>query len=478
MKSRILVIDDEPAFIQKLRYAFREFQLEEALTVGDSKHALQNNNYDLILLDLNLDPTAKALEGLALIQPIKSSHPNIPLVVVTADEQTETIVTAMKAGADDYLRKSEFDLLAWRKKFKVYIENKRLHERLNKIEAEQAEQYIFVGNSPEIDRIKQTLSHLAENPQITVLLTGETGVGKEVAARYLHQISQRKNKPFIAVNLSTIQNTLLESALFGHKKGAFTGANYEREGYFRKANGGILFLDEIGDISQDIQIKLLRFLENKTIQIVGDEKDIQLDLQIVVATNQNLKSLMEKGQFREELYYRIKHYQVDIPPLRDRRSDIIELLHHFLGRLGYENPDDILTDEVKQKLMVYDWPGNVRELKYTVDTMVLKMKIMRKSKIELACLPEEILHTRDKVTSFVTYSEISEKTQMKSQFAQVELSSIENALKKTYGQKQAAADLLGMNADQLRYRVLKYWQQNPQMVNQYDSIVKYYKLGS
>ena len=339
------------------------------------------------------------------------------------------------------------------------------------------EKYPFVGNSPEINEIKNTLSLLAENPWITVLISGETGVGKEVAARHLHQLGKRRQKPFVAVNLSVIQESLLESALFGHKKGAFTGANYDREGYFRKANGGILFLDEIGDINCDIQVKLLRFLESKTIQVVGDENDIQLDVQIILATNQNLKELVDVGKFRADLYYRIKNFQIEMPPLCHRKSDIIEILHHFLERAGYSDPDKIMDKSIADKLIAYDWPGNVRELKNTIDTKLLKMKVHHKPKIDVACLPDEVLRTQTRNISKKEPDNVDFVTNdMKTQFAQTELSSIENALKKTFGQKHAAAELLGMNADQMRYRVLKYWKQTPDMVNHFSSIVKYYKL--
>ncbi len=474
-KPKLLIIDDEPAFIHKMRFAFNDYQFSEALTIEQSQLALKNNSFDLILLDLKLDPAAEKLEGLELIQPIKSAHPETPLVVVTADEKTETVVNAMKKGADDFLRKSGFDLLVWKKKFNDLIRISHLNQEIREL---QAEKYPFIGSSPEINEIRKTLMLLAENPWITVLITGETGVGKEVAARQLHQLGKRKHKPFVAVNLSVIQESLLESALFGHKKGAFTGANYDREGYFRKANGGILFLDEIGDISCDLQIKLLRFLETKTIQVVGDETDIELDVQIIVATNQNLKDLVDAGKFRPDLYYRIRNFQIDIPPLRHRKEDIVEILHFYLKRSGYAHPETLLSHDVKTKLIEYDWPGNVRELKNTIDTMLLKMKVLHQSKIELNCLPDDIIQPRKKLLDQEAPAPINLKTNdLPSQFAATELSSIEQALKKTYGQKQAAAELLGMNADQLRYRVLKYYKQSADIVKRFPSIIKYYKLS-
>ena len=289
MKSNVLIIDDEPDFNQKLRIGMRSFDYDEALTVEASKGKLRDNSYDLILLDLNLNPATERLDGLDLIQPIKKTHPATPLVVITADEKTETVVTAMKLGADDFLRKSNFDLLAWKKKFELLIENRALNQRIRNLEEEK---YQFVGNSSGIREIRKTLDILADNPDVTVLITGETGSGKEVSARYLHQRSKRRNKAFVPVNLAAFQDTLIESALFGHKKGAFTGAASDRMGYFRKADGGILFLDEIGDLTLSSQGKFLRFLEDKIINVVGDEKDIQLDVQVLSATNKDLKKLV------------------------------------------------------------------------------------------------------------------------------------------------------------------------------------------
>ena len=476
MKPTIFIIDDEPSFIQKMRFGFKQYNFFEALNSEQSRQILARNNFDLILLDLNLDSPSNELDGLDLIEPIKQSQPDTPLVVVTADEKTETVVTAMKRGADDFLRKSGFDLLAWKKKFDLLIENKILVSENKQLKNEQAQQYPFIGNSREIREIKNTLHILAEKPDITLLITGETGVGKEVAARYLYQRSKRKDKPFVHVNLSSIQPTLLESALFGHKKGAFTGANYDREGYFRKADGGILFLDEIGDIDAAIQVKILNFLDNKTIQIVGDERDIRLDVQIIVATNRDLKSLVESDRFRADLYYRIKNFHIEIPPLRYRKSDIADIFSFYLNQAGYEAIDKIIVPDAKKLLMDYAWPGNIRELKNAIDSMLLKARVQRKKKVDVSCLPEDIRafnhHSRFAKTE---KPEVQEKS-LKIKLAHTELSEIEDALKKTFGQKEAAAQLLGMSADQMRYRVLKWWKINRSHLISFPAIVEKYKL--
>ena len=474
MKNSILIIDDEPEFNQKLRIGMPGFDYTEALTIEDASRQLNANDYNLILLDLNLDPATDELEGLGLIRPIKDRHPTTPLVIVTSDEKTETVVTAMKFGADDFLRKSNFDILAWRKKFELLIENQALNLRITNLESEQ---FPFIGNSSKIKEIKKALEILADNPDVTVLITGETGVGKEVAARYLHQHSKRCKNPFVPVDLSAIQDTLIESSLFGHKKGAFTGADYEREGFFRKANGGILFLDEIAEINPAMQVKILRFLESKTIQVVGDEKDIKLNVQIIIATNKELKGQVSAGKFREDLYYRIKNFQIEIPPLRYRKEDVKDILTYYINRFGYRNHDRIISQDVKEKLLGYDWPGNIRELKNAVDYMLLRQKIQNKSIIDSDCLPEEMQTQQNTpLRKDVQYAD-GLNDSLKNQIARIELSYIEEALKRTSGQKQKAAQLLEMTLDDMRYRVKKYSEYYPEILKDYPDIKKKYKLG-
>lgn len=478
MKSHLLLIDDESAFAQKMRFGFRKFSFAATESVEQAYPLLDRNGCDLILLDLNLKPDTQILDGLDYIAHLKQKYPEIPLVVVTADQKTDTVVTAMKRGADDYLRKSEFDVLAWTKKFELLIENRKLQQENLEFKSREAKQYPFVSRSAAIEEIKKTLNILAENPEVTVLITGETGVGKEVAARYLYQQSSRKSKPFLPVNLSSIQDTLLESSLFGHKKGAFTGAAYEREGYFRKANGGILFLDEIGDIEINLQIKILRFLETKTIQVVGDEKDIQLDVQIIAATNHDLKELVEAGTFRADLYYRLKNFQVEIPPLRHRREDIEAIVCYFLKLAGYQNVNEIIDTETKDKLLSYDWPGNVRELKNTIDSVLLKMRIIRKSKIYMSYLPDEIRQNASKTRDDYFSQQVQAAPKnLEIEKTIIELSAIEHALIQTYGQKQAAASLLNKTSDTLRYCIKKHWKDHPELFEHYPKLIKLYKLN-
>ena len=466
MKSKVLIIDDEPDFNQKLKIGMPGFDCDEALTVEASQDRLRVNSYDLILLDLNLDPATEKLDGLDLIHPIKETHPATPLVVVTADEKTETVVVAMKLGADDFLRKSNFDLLAWKKKFELLIENRALNQRIRNLEEEK---YQFIGNSPEIREIRKTLDILADNPDVTVLITGETGSGKEVAARYLHQRSKRRNRPFVPVNLATFQETLIESALFGHKKGAFTGATSDRMGYFRKADGGILFLDEIGDLTPLSQRKLLRFLEDKIINVMGDEKDIQLDLQVLSATNKDLKKLVMEGSFREDLYYRIKNFTVEIPPLRERKEDIPLMVRHFMNIQGYRAGMDMVSDKVWEIFKEYNWPGNIRELRNTIDFALIKS---RNKRIEAHHLPKELT---DSSLEYAIDQEAHLKfpLDLEERLNHFQLELIDRALKKTYGNKGRAANMLNLDLDKMRYKIIA----NRSLIAEgaYPTIRKYYK---
>lgn len=472
MKNKILVIDDDTVFIDKMKISFRSYEFDSA---GDRSQAVdkcKNNVYDLIMLDLKLNPYSEELDGLGLIGPLKSMNSFIPLIVVTADEKIDTVITAMKLGADDFLRKSSYDLLSWQKKFDLLIENRTLSRRLAEVETES---YPFIGNSLQVLQIKRILESLANDSNITVLITGETGVGKEVAARYLHKSGARKKKPFIAVNLSVFQDSLIESSLFGHKKGAFTGANYDRQGYFLKANGGVLFLDEIGNIPESIQVKLLRFLETKIINKLGDEKEIKLDVQIIAATNQDLKILCSAGKFREDLYYRLKNFEVSIPPLRSRKDDIIDLLRYYFKSSGYENLEAISENHLLNYLKEYSWPGNIRELRNTVDTILLRSKVLSKKILDKDCLPQDIIILKSSINQIDINTTPDEEIPYNEKIILIDLQAIDNALKKTYGKKSEAANTLNMNSDRLRYKILKYSREYPELINQFSSIKKYYK---
>jgi DNA-binding NtrC family response regulator len=488
----ILIVDDDPEFHQQVRYAFRrQYTFEGAVSPEHlEKKLIENSKFDLLLMDLVLDESKKKV-GLELVSKVSKIYPEIPIIVVTADKRIETVVEAMRLGARDFLTKGDYEFEFWQRKFEEVIEsnhlkseNIKLKAEVQKRRAQEDRDYLFVGQSPKIKEIKRVLKLVADEPEITVLLLGETGVGKEVAARYMHRHGSRKDKPFQAINLSAIQDTLLESTLFGHKKGAFTGATKDIEGFFHQADGGILLLDEIGDIDANIQIKLLRFLETKLIRPVGAEKDIKLDVQIITATHRNLAKEVHKGTFRADLFQRLKAMTVEIPPLRERKDDIELIMEHFLQQPARE----VMTSEAIKYLIGYNWEGNIRELKNTLNYMVLRKKIMGSTKMDIHCLPAEILnfsplrehpasspHMGDTLTDNNPVVS-TESVSIEEEHALLDLQRIEAALiHKNKVKKDVALELGFENTDNLRYRIKKYFDKHPHLFRKFPIISSSYK---
>jgi DNA-binding NtrC family response regulator len=465
----ILLVEDEEDFREKMYKSFgKKYRIVNARTEKSALQVLQHTQYDLILLDLSLDRISDKLHGLELIGPIKAYSGGTPLVVVTKHQETQTIVNAMKAGADNYIRKDQFDITAWEKIFNQYIEESRRYND-QETDEETRPAYTFIGNEKKIQKIKDFLRKLSARPDITVLLTGETGVGKEIAARYLHQHGKRKEQPFKAVNLSVITESLLEGTLFGHRKGSFTDARKDQKGAFEEANGGVLFLDEIGDINHDIQVKLLRFLENKIIQPVGGS-EITLDIQIVAATNKDLKEAVANGHFRSDLYYRLNQVNLEIPPLRERGEDIDLLIDHYL-KVNDTTPT-ILSPHARQLMKQHHWPGNVRELVNLITNLCFYRELEEKDIIDIDMLPEEIQSPK----AINANTAIEEQyTGVKADTAKIELQHIEDALR-TNRRKGDAAEALGWDLDKLKYNIKKWNKEFPDLVQQYPEICTRYKL--
>ena len=446
MRYKVLIVDDEPDFIGAVEFALKGFDFITATSAEEAK-ARVNDDVDVIMLDLNLEPSSSNMEGLDLLDYFKKEFPQIPVTVITGYGTVEIAVEAMRKGAEDFLKKGDMDVIEWKKRIELLAQNKALKIQIADYEREK---YSFVGVSQSIVDIKNTLNDLGQNSQITVLLRGETGVGKEVAAKYLHSRGERMEKPFVVVHISTIQSTLLESALFGHKKGAFTGAYQPRQGYFRKADSGVLFLDEIGDLNLESQSKILRFLENRVINVLGDEKDIQLDIQVVTATNKDLKKLVYEGTFREDLYYRINNFTVDIPPLRERKEDIPILMSHFLDLVGYGQRKGMVAESAMDIMIKYDWPGNVREMRNAIDYSLIKSRGNTITKQHLPIgiiprLPSPTLVSQEQGLSFPI--DIAKQTTL------FQLRLIDSAIYKAHGSKSKAAQSLGLDLDQLRYKI-------------------------
>jgi DNA-binding NtrC family response regulator len=371
-KGRIVVIDDEVNAAAALETLLREDGYE-VTKANDGKAGLllvEQQEPDVVLTDLRMPE----MDGIELLTRLKQVRPETLVILMTAYGTVKTAVKAMKLGAEDYLPKpidvDELEVI-----LQKAFEKKRLLEETRFLRERLDHKYNFenlVGESPGMLAAFKTVRQVAPSSS-SVLLMGESGTGKELFAQALHQNSPRRSKPFIRVACSALPETLLESELFGHEKGSFTGALYSRAGRFEMADGGTLFLDEIGDISPTVQIKLLRFLEEREFERVGGNKTCKVDVRIVAATHRDLKKKLEDGSFREDLYYRLNVIEIHIPPLRERTGDIPLLAHHFLGKFAKANQKDIdeISDDAMALLLRHSWPGNVRELENALERAVV-----------------------------------------------------------------------------------------------------------
>lgn len=479
---RILLIDDDTKFHQKMRSIFgKDYEFDGAIDEKKATEKLNTNQYDLIWLDLDL-AYGDFRKGLENIKPFSELAKGTPVIVVSNDSRTSTVVDAIKEGATDYLCKGDFDIDYWDDRFRKHIEDAKQRQKQAKLtqmvrivppkHEKNTPLDAFIGNSSQITELKKTLQVLSQNYQISVLLMGETGVGKEVAAHYLHACSLRKDKPFVAINLSAIPRELMESTLFGHKKASFTGAEKDQIGLFQEANTGVLFLDEIGDIEQQIQVKLLRFLEDKIIRPVGG-KEIQLDVQVIAATNVNLKVSVEDGRFRKDLYERLNGFIVTIPTLRERKEDIEPLCQFFTQ----QKLNNIAEQSVIDRFYQYNWSGNVRELRNTLESMQIKALILNKDKASIDCLPEELRELKSYTIPQIT-EQIQNKPKDNTGNAQMikHLDFVENELKNN-SSKSHIAQQMGKTADDLLYLIKKkYYPKNMQLFTNYPRICNAYNL--
>lgn len=496
-KIKVLLIDDEQDFRDDFRFAFeRELFIRSVPDMEFAHRFLEKDSPDLILLDLALEKDDYQ-NGLERIKQIKLTYPSIPIIVITNERHPSTVITALDNGAASYLYKGDVSDKPdyredWLKKIKenaqtalltkenAYLKteketlekvNKKLHTQVNELQRTP-----FIGNSPKINAIRKELEFIANENKVSVLITGETGVGKEVVARFLHENGNRADKPFVAVNLTEISPSLLPSELFGYRKGAFTGAKENKTGLFEHANHGILFLDEIGEIDLEFQRQLLRFLEDHIIRPVGSTETIQLDVQIVAATNKDLPTAVANKNFRSDLYQRLRVYPIELPPLRERKEDIPLLIAHFLNR-PITDIIDLFQPTAYQKVLAYHWPGNVRELRNALEFMHLRQRMHNKKQIDESCLRTEILEYKGVLNTTIPKSNHDNTSLSHAEkLALVDLESVENALSETYCKKGLAAKKLNTNTDNLRYKVTKYYNEYPHLFERLPNIVKTYKL--
>lgn len=435
---RILLVDDEAPYCDLTANNLRGAGYEvDAVTSGHTAlQLLKENTYDVVITDLKMVP----VDGLAILNATKQNSVDTEVVIITGYGTISTAVEAMRQGAFDFVTKPVAieHLLAILEKIKQ-LHRTREENRLLKRELKTVNRYAdLIGESPAIKNLLAIIQKVAAS-DTTILITGESGTGKELVARLIHNSSPRAQYPFVVVHASALPETLLESELFGYEKGAFTGAVSKKTGLLEQAEGGSLFLDEIGEISLSLQVKLLRFLQDRTYVRLGGTRTYTVNARIIAATNRNLYQLITAGKFREDLYYRLAIFPIAIPPLREHKEDIPALCVHILNRLGYHRQ---LSPEVINLLVSWDWPGNIRELENVLERALI-LSAGEEIKPPHIQFPEMV--TNPKPASSQPQSLIEH-----------EKSLIEEALKKTGGNKSKAAKILGITRRMLYTKIAKY----------------------
>ncbi len=444
---KVLIIEDEVNQRELLK-EFLSTKGYEVETAGDGSEGIarfREDIFDAVLLDIKLPD----MSGIDVLKQIQSINPGIPVIMTTAYSDVELVVEAMKSGAYHYLVKpinlEELLIILSRaiKHFNLIREVEILRE---KTELAYPDIEGIIAESHEMKKVLATALKVAKS-KATVLITGETGTGKELIARFIHRYSPRKNKPFVPVNVAAIPESLVESELFGHVRGAFTDAVKDRKGYFEIADGGTIFLDEIGELPLSVQPKLLRVLQEGEFYPVGSSKPVKVDIRVIAATNRNLEEEVKEGKFREDLYYRLNVINIHIKPLRERREDIPYLLDHFLKKYSQKEGKKILgfTREAYEALLRYDYPGNVRELENIVERAVV---LAQGDYITTAELPLHLVSSEFPIDTAKPLS-LPEKLEL------LERSIILEALKKHGWVKTRAARELGISERVLRYRMQK-----------------------
>jgi two-component system, NtrC family, response regulator AtoC len=447
---RVLVVDDEENIRLVLKTLLKRHGYDvEVADNGESALSLVDSfGPDVILTDVRMPK----MNGLDMLATLKAKQNPATVIVMSAYGSVDLALEAMKAGAYDYVGKPfkpDEIVLALRKaeeRESLRRENRALKEQIQK----ESQFESILAKSPQMTEIFRTISKIADF-KTTVLIQGESGVGKELVARAIHSRSSRKNHPFVPINCGAIPENLLESELFGHKKGAFTDANSDRRGLFEEADGGTLFLDELGELPLNLQVKLLRALQEESIRRLGESKDIKVDVRIITATHRDLAAEAKAGRFREDLFYRINVLPIVIPPLRTRKEDIHLLVDHFLTRNNARLGTQIkgMTPDARKLLLEYAWPGNVRELENTIERA---MVLCDGDVIDTHDLPERLRDALDPVQVQLASGELS----IKKTSSAIEEILIRRALQKTRGNRTRAAELLEISHRALLYKIKDY----------------------
>jgi len=453
MKPSILIVDDDEVMQQTLSDVLKK-KGYEIFSVGAGNGALsiiKKNIIDLVLLDMRLPD----VDGIEVLKKIKEFDTEILVIMMTAYSDVQTAVSAMKSGAYHYINKP-FELEELKLLIEKGLETKSLINEVRRLHRQQKEEFQnshIHGVSPQIQYVKELIGMISKTHKTSVLIQGESGTGKELAANAIHYNSKRGNKPLMKINCSAIPDSLLESELFGYEKGAFTDAKNTKKGLFELADGGTVFLDEIGDMKPFLQSKILRVLENQTFMRVGGERELRVDVRIIAATNKNLEALVREGSFRKDLYYRLKVMVIEMPPLRERVEDILLLSNLFIEENNREHNKSIrgFSEEAKKLLTQYHWPGNVRELKNVIERAMI---LTDQDFITHKQLPFELRQTVgfDRAVSGPELAEITEEMSLD----HMEKIHLTKVLKNLEWNKSKASKILGISRATLRAKIKKY----------------------
>jgi DNA-binding NtrC family response regulator len=451
--EKILVVDDEEFIRENLERVLSGtgYKLFTTASGDEAVKMVVDQEIDLVLLDLNLGK----LSGLDVLKELKEADPDILVIIITGYGTVESAVEALKMGAYDYIKKP-FKADAIQLIVRLALETQNLRRKVRRMTGGEAfGSSKIIGSSPEIIQVFRQIQEVAKHDTATVLITGESGTGKELVSREIHNLSPRKDMPFIELNCGSLPYNLLESELFGHEKGAFTDAKNRKIGLLEEADGGTVFLDEIGEMDLNLQVKLLRVLEDKKIRRLGSNKNIDIDVRIIAATNRDLKQSIEKKEFREDLFYRLNVFPIHLPPLRDRREDIPPLLQFFMNKFSKEFNKSIkdLSKEALSLFMSYNWPGNVRELKNIVERMCI---MSRSETIDTTLVPSEIKGDMSENDSTFSFEIPQTGLNIEDVLKDVECKIIKQALDITKGNVAQTSRLLNIPRGTLRYKISKY----------------------
>ncbi len=463
--EKILVVDDERSMRELLELVLKRanYSVHTAENGTRALELVRHNVYDLMISDVKMPD----ISGIDLLDRVREISPETMVIMITAFATVDTARRAFKLGAEDFVIKdSGFDVEELKITISKALEKKRLRQENKVLKDEQRKRNSpnnMVGSSPQMHAINQMILTVAATTS-TVLITGESGTGKELVARAIHDTSDRAAAPFVSINCGAFTETLLESELFGYMKGAFTGAGANRKGLFEAAEGGTIFLDEIGETTPAMQVKLLRVLQERCIRRVGGLEEIPVDCRVVAATNRDLAKMVELGTFRNDLFYRISVIPIEMPPLRARRADIPELVRHFINKYcaaACRVPLEI-SEECMQYLESYDWPGNVRELENTIERAVALQPSRamsaeggaKEGAVGPECLPERILKYKPRMITDIDLPE--DGFDLEAYLAQLEKDYIIKALQRTSGNQTRAAEILNMPVRSLRHLLDKH----------------------